>query len=662
MNTPPLLQYILEKRHHQYRRPTGFSLAAEYAAKGLSPRERMTDRFCRMCAAQTPVLLPDERICFVRTTSDLPDIFTPEEWADIKTQHFIHEMGYLSNLCPDYEGVLRDGLLARREKADACSRRSIDALLELTDRYAALAEQTGDDALAEVLRRVPRYPARTLHEALQAIRILHFGLWLEGEYHNTIGRFDQFALPYLEADLAAGRLTEESALALVQDFFLSFNKDSDLYPGVQQGDNGQSMVLGGRKADGTDGFNKLSALCLQTSHSLHLIDPKINLRVSKQTPLEVFRLGSELTRAGLGFPQYSNDDVVIPSLEALGYAPADAANYTVAACWEFIIPGVGADIANIGALSFPKVIDKALHAAADDASFDDLLRLVKETIAAETTAIRKAIGDVWFVPAPLMDVMMGGVDIAAGAKYNNFGVHGTGAATAADSLAAIKAAVYEEKRLTLAELKQAVDADFAGFDELLAYLRWEAPKTGCDDDRADVWLCSLLGWFADALAGHTNCRGGVWRAGTGSAMFYLWHAQELGASPDGRRKGEAFGTNYSPGLFTRIGGPFSVIRSFTKPQLGRTINGGPLTLEFHHTMFADEECVTKVALLVQEFIRRGGHQLQLNVVSLEDMKDAQLHPECHRQLVVRVWGWSAYFVELDTSYQNHVMARQEYVV
>ena len=151
-----------------------------------------------------------------------------------------------------------------------------------------------------------------------------------------------------------------------------------------------------------------------------------------------------------------------------------------------------------------------------------------------------------------------------------------------------------------------MDADFEGCEDLLAYLRWEAPKTGCDDDRADMWLCSLLEWFADTLAGRTNSRGGIWRAGTGSAMFYLWHAQELGASPDGRRKGEAFGTNYSPGLFTRIGGPFSVIRSVTKPQLARTINGGPLTLEFHHSMFADEECVTKVALLVQEFIRRGG--------------------------------------------------------
>ena len=662
MNTPPLLQYILEKRHHQYRRTLGWDLAGEYAAAGLSPRQRMTDRFCRMCAAQTPVLLPDEQISFLRTTADLPDIFTQAEWADIKAQHFIHEMGYLSNLCPDYEGVIRDGLLARREKADECSRRSMDALLELTDRYAALAQESGNTALAEVLHRVPRYPARTLREALQCLRILHFGLWLEGEYHNTIGRFDQFMLPYFEADLAAGRLTEESALALLRDFFLSFNKDSDLYPGVQQGDNGQSMVLGGRRADGTDGFNRLSALCLQASHSLHLIDPKINLRVSRDTPLEVFRLGSELTKAGLGFPQYSNDDVVIPGLEALGYAPADAANYAIAACWEFIIPGVGADVANIGALSFPKVIDKALHTAADDVDFEGFLALVRRTIDEETAAIRAGVGDLWFVPAPLMDVMMGGVDIAAGAKYNNFGVHGTGAATAADSIAAIKAAVYDENRLTLAELRQAVDADFAGCEDLLAYLRWEAPKTGCDDDRADVWLCSLLDWFADALAGHTNCRGGCWRAGTGSAMFYLWHAQELGASPDGRRKGEAFGTNYSPGLFTRIGGPFSVIRSFTKPQLGRTINGGPLTLEFHHTMFADEECVTKVALLVQEFVRRGGHQLQLNVVSMEDMKDAQLHPERHRQLVVRVWGWSAYFVELDEAYQNHVMARQEYVV
>ena len=172
----------------------------------------------------------------------------------------------------------------------------------------------------------------------------------------------------------------------------------------------------------------------------------------------------------------------------------------------------------------------------------------------------------------------------------------------------------------------------------------------------------LLDSFSEGLKGRINCRGGIFRAGTGSAMYYLWHADEIGASPDGRRKGEPFGTNFSPSLFARINGPVSVIKSFSKQHFRNAINGGPLTMEFHHSMFTDDDCIKKVAMLVKSYIERGGHQLQLNAVNIEQMRDAQKHPEKHRQLVVRIWGWSAYFVELDKEYQDHVIKRQEYVI
>ena len=198
--------------------------------------------------------------------------------------------------------------------------------------------------------------------------------------------------------------------------------------------------------------------------------------------------------------------------------------------------------------------------------------------------------------------------------------------------------------------------------ELLPKFRFETPKLGNDIEEVDELAVKLLDWFADSLEGKKNCRDGIFRAGTGTAMYYLWHAQEMGASPDGRRKGEPFGTNFSPSLFARMHGPFSVIRSFTKPHFERAINGGPLTLEFHDGMFCDSDSIAKIAMLVKTFINMGGHQLQLNAVNMEEMKDAQIHPENHRQLVVRIWGWSAYFVELDKEYQDHVMKRQEYVV
>ncbi len=657
-----LLQYIVEKKHHVYRQPLNWDLAAEYSAKGLAPAERMADRFERLCAAQTPVLLPEEQIVFMRTVSNIPAIFTDEEWAEISGKYRIHELGFLSNLCPDYESCIREGLLAKKQKADAYSARAIDALIALADRYKAEAEKQGKTEIAETLTQVPRYGARNFREALQFFRILHFGMWLEGNYHNTVGRFDKYMYPYFKADMDKGVYTYDTALALIEDFFLSFNKDSDLYPGVQMGDNGQSLVLGGRDAEGKEVFSLLSELCLKASGNLKLIDPKINLRVNKETPLRLYELGSELTKAGLGFPQYSNDDVVIPGLVNLGYAPEDAADYAVAACWEFIIPKKGADVANIAAMSYPKAVDAALHKALASAeTYDQFMAAVANEIQAACNEICADERKLWFIPSPFANVTCG-CEIDKGAKYNNFGVHGTGIATAADSLAAIKKYVFDEKRVSAAELIDAVDTDFANAPALLALLRNEAPKLGQDNDEADQIAVALLDTFANALEGKTNCRGGRYRAGTGSALFYLWHAGELGASPDGRRKGEAFGTNFSVSLFAKIPGPMSVVQSFTKFNFDRAINGGPLTLEFHNKMFENPECITKLARFIQSYILMGGHQLQLNAVSPEKMKQAQLHPEQYGQLVVRIWGWSAYFVELDKEFQDHVMARQEYTV
>ena len=658
-----LLHYIVAKKHHRFRKTVDWNLAEEYCAKGLTPIERMTDRFERLAVAETPVILPDEQICFMRTVANIPDCFTEQEWSEIKSKYYIHELGYISNLSPDYGMVISKGLLELRKTADEYSRRSIDAIIGLADRYKAEAERCGRLDIAETLNRVPRYPATNLREALQFFRIIHYALWLEGNYHNTVGRFDKYMFPYFKKDMDAGVYTMDTALELIEDFFLSFNKDSDTYVGVQQGDNGQSMVLGGMDEEGNEVFNDLSKLCLKASNNLLLIDPKINLRVNKNTPIEVYELGTELTKAGLGFPQYSNDDVVVNGLVNLGYEEKDARNYVVAACWEFIIPGVGADVANIAAMSYPKVVDDAFHNNLEKSdTFEQFMQAIKEGIKAECDRITSSIKDLWFVPSPFRKVAMAVDDISAGGKYNNFGVHGTGIATASDSLAAIKKYVYDEKRFTKQQLINAVDTDFENDSDMLAILRYEAPKMGQNDDYVDSISVELIEHFADCLDGKRNCRGGIWRAGTGSAMFYLWHAAEIGASPDGRRKGEPFGTNFSGSIFAKMPGPISVISSFSKQNFARAINGGPLTLEFHGGMFNNADSIGKVARLVKSYFDMGGHQLQLNAVNAAAMKDAQLHPESHRQLVVRIWGWSAYFVELDKEYQDHVLARQEYTI
>jgi len=648
-----LREFIINKKHHAYRKRVPETLAEEYKKEGLDAKERMTRRFEYLIGEETPVILDGEKIVFIRTVENIPNCFTEDEFAEMREKYFLHELGYMSNFSPDYESVIKNGLLWMREKGDEYLAREMDALISLADRYREEAIKVGREDVAKVLERVSRYGARTFREALQLFRIIHFALWLEGNYHNTCGRFDKYMYPYLKADLDAGRIDEKEAYELVVDFFLSFNKDSDTYVGVQQGDNGQSMVLGGIDVEGNETFNLLSKLCLEASRENLLIDPKINLRVSKNTPDEIFELGSELTKAGLGFPQYSNDDVVIDGLVKLGYSPEDACDYAVAACWEFIIPKYGFDVANIGALSFPKVVDIALHEDKIFSSYEEFENTVFEKIQEECDRICDGIKTLYFIPSPILTNMIE-------AKYHNFGLHGTGIATAADSLAAIEKYVFEEKKLTFEEMKNAVDNDFEGDPELLHTLRYDAPKMGQNRSEADEKAVKLLAKFSESLKGKKNCEGGIFRAGTGSAMFYLWHAAEIGASPDGRRKGEPFGTNYSPSLFARIDGPFSLISSFTKPELKDSINGGPLTVEFASSMFSDSESVKKVAMLVKTFILMGGHQIQLNTVNIDVLRDAQENPELHRQLVVRIWGWSAYFVELDREFQNHVMKRKEY--
>jgi formate C-acetyltransferase len=263
-----------------------------------------------------------------------------------------------------------------------------------------------------------------------------------------------------------------------------------------------------------------------------------------------------------------------------------------------------------------------------------------------------------------MSILMDGCierakDIRDGSKYNNYGVHGTGLSSAADSLAAIKKYVFEDKKIDKADLLHALDADFKGYEKMLSILRYESPKMGNDDDYVDSLASILLDWFADAMEGHRNDRGGIFRSGTGSAMYYLWHGSELGATPDGRRKGEEFACNFSPSLFARTKGPISLIKSFSKAHLDRVANGGPLTIELHDTMFRNADSIQKVAGLVKTYMEIGGIQMQLNGVNRETMLEAQKHPEKYRNLIVRVWGWSGYFVELDKAYQDHIIKRME---
>ncbi len=661
-----LKAYQWERNHHAFRRTTDADVSA-YRQAGMPDYLRTAYRMKAALELETPVLLPDELIAFTRTVPNLPMIYSNEEWAAIAAEHFIHEKGNVTNLSPGYDKLLASGLAALKDQLTdspyhEAMRISIDAVLELTNRYRLLAEKEGKAELAEVLAHVPAYPARTFREALQSLRILHYCMWCEGEYHNTLGRLDQYLYPYFEQDIANGTMNEEDAFELLEAFFLSCNRDSDLYVGMQQGDNGQSIVLGGVKPDGSDAFNRLSEMCLDASAELCLIDPKINLRVNKSTPLSVFEHGTRLTKLGLGFPQYENDDIAIPALVKMGYDQEDARNYAMAACWEFIIPYRAMEIPNIGALPFANLTDKVIREKLTSAeSMKELLDALNEEIKENVTTTAASLKNLYVIPSPYLSLFFEGClenekDISLGSRYNNYGLHGTGLAPAADMLAAVEQVIFTEKQ-SAQTLLDAMAANYAGYDELHDELAHRCPKMGNNDERADQYAVQLLSMFADAVSPLRNERGGIVRAGTGSAMFYIFHANELGATADGRKAGTPLPANYAPSLNVKLNGPLSLVQSFAKPDLGRVLNGGPLTIEFSDSVFRTDEAITKVAQLVRSFVMLGGHQLQLNTVNRDRMLDAQRHPENYRNLIVRVWGWSGYFVELDKCYQDHIIAR-----
>jgi formate C-acetyltransferase len=677
--------------YRQYRTSPELDLVAECETEQLSWPRRAARLIRRLCEAQAVVIRPEEKIVFTRTTGRVPSVYSKLDLRALMAGRELHELGPISNICADWGMVLSQGLLGRRKVALAtreqlkqepqavefldCAIETIDAVLGLAWRYAECATQNHCHEAVRILYRVPAQPAVTFHEALQVLRLCHAVLWLGGHYHCGLGRFDQYLWPYLKRDLELGRIDIKGAEQLLAEFFLSLNKDSDLYPGIQQGDNGQSLMVGGVKRDGSSAVNELTYMVLRVARGVAMIDPKINLRVTKDSRLDLLELAAELTQIGLGFPQYSNDDVVIPGLVAHGYELEDARDYSVAACWEFVIPGRGMEVVNFGAVSMPAAVDAAIRSglAAGD-SFDEIMIRVGSNLHSQAAKLAERSTGLLLPPAPYYSVLMSGClergsDLSNGLKYNNFGLHGACSSNAADALAAVKWFVLDEHSVSPQRLLDALNTNFGQDESLRRKLFDEGPKVGNDDDRADAILVKLFDLFADACDSISNHgRGVIFRPGSGSAMFYVWLAQGheamtepvVGATADGRKSGSYFSSSLAPSSGVRVRGPFSVLKSYSKINYQRICNGGPLTLEVSETVFRNPEAIHQVALLIRLFAAVGCQQLQINTLNVETLKDAQVHPERHKNLVVRVWGWSGYFCELDEAFQNQIIGRHIY--
>ncbi len=615
--------------------------------------------FKRVLAEEHPIIHKNDRLGF-----------------HFSTDRKIHWLS--GNVSPNYSRIITDGFDKTAQTIErsirSCSDKeriaygeqmlkSLDYALEYAEKYREEAAKTGNTELATALSKIPHSGAETFYEACVFLKLSLFFLRATYTDHVTLGRFDQYMYPFYLHDKKNG-IDDETIFEMIEEFFISLNFDADLYPGVQMGDNGQSMVLGGYDADGKSMYNELSKMCLDASLELSLIDPKINLRVNKNTPFELFESATYLTKKGLGFPQYCNDDIVVDGLVKLGYAKEDALDYVVAACWEFIIPGKGADVPNLNSFCFPAVINEVITKELDKCdTFEELLERVRAAIATNCEAIRDChlgkplprhpFASVYFDGCieKLQDVFCGGT------KYNNYGCHGTGIANAADALAAVKKVIYDDKSMSKEVLLNALKADFNGYAEERNMLK-ACPKMGNNDDYVDSLATYIMRAFCDNMNGKPNGIGGIWRAGTGSAQCYLRDTDCTTA--DGRKSGTPYSSSFSPSLDVKTDGLLSVLQSFTKFDLTDIINGGPLTIEIHDTVLRNDVGIKKVAMLVQKYIELGGHQLQLNSVNRDRLIDAQRHPEKYPNLIVRVWGWSGYFKELDKSFQDHIIRRTEY--
>ena len=657
---------ILRKREYRNIRNTQLVDITPLTV-GKNDMEINALRLKLMLEEEMPHIFEGDRIGFNRTVSNIP-VFDGHDraWA-------------VGNITPNYLRMMESGmdkvLTETKDKLLSCTLEerefltaiitSLEASLDIADRYREHAKTKGCTELYNALCQVPHNKARTFYEACVFMKFIIFTLRCNRNTHITLGRFDQYMYQFYLSDREKG-LTDDEILEYIEEFFISMNFDSDLYLGIQQGDNGQSMMLGGYDFDGNDNFNVLSQLCMKASLELNLIDPKINLRVSRNTPIELYEMGTKLTKQGLGFPQYANDDVVIPGLIKLGYHSEDAQNYTVAACWEFIIPNCSMDVPNIVLMNFPRVVNDVLkNSLLTCDTFEQLFSCVSEAICNECDQLVERSNHFIHGVSPYLSVYVDGCleknkDLSQGAaKYNNYGCHGAGIANAADALAAVKKLVYDRKKVDKRELLFALEEDFKGYNNLCKQLL-KCPKMGNNDDYVDDIAKRLMSVFSEYMNGCSNNRGGIFRAGTGSAQGYIIDSVDTGATADGRRAGEPYSSSYSPAITSRLEGPLSVIQSFTKFDLSEIINGGPLTIEMHDTTFRNDDGIKKVAQLVKTFIDLGGHQLQLNSINRERLIEAQKNPEKFPNLIVRVWGWSGYFCELDLPYQEHIIKRTEF--
>jgi len=566
------------------------------------------------------------------------------------------------------------------------------------DLAASMAEAEADpgrkqelEGIVETCNRVPGDPPRTFHEAMQCFILIHYLITLiEGPKVGCGARFDVIFRPFYEKDIAEGKFTREDALGLTELMMVKFLETGFIHPPMWSGGGGgglgwQTLNIGGVDAQGNDITNDLSYLLLDATKDLHSIQPPLGLRWHKGTPKELLSAAIDVTAAGVAQPAFFNDEVIIPRFVEMGATLEDARGYSDNTCMYEIIPGknMRQRVSSTGILMVPKCFEFALTqgkhmindeqysiVTPDPTTFNSLDDVIEAFIAhfrffvdklIKIGAVADALYEEWF-PLPLTSALL---DDCIERMEDSFKWRyvpytefvPTGITNTADALAAIQKLVFEEKKVTMTELLKALKANWEGYEEL-RQMCLAVPKWGNDDDFVDTITANLYFRLSEEVAKFKGFAGEPCRMDGSQAAVPWAYSGLTAATPDGRRYGDPF----SDGTIGPIpgrdkSGPTALLKSVSKVNMAKSFN------HLLNQSFQPEFLSGPYREMFVDYLRTWGelgiHHIQFNAVSEETLRDAQLHPEHHSDLVVRVAGYSAYFVDLSEGIQNFVIARSQ---
>lgn len=600
----------------------------------------------------------------------------------------------------DYPRLLNNGLGALvAEMREHCARDAHNAfyaaallLLEASQRhilrYASLAEAlaVNSDAprreellkIADISRHNAQHKPQTFWQACQLFWYMNVILQYESNASSlSIGRFDQYMLPFYQASLSQGEepafLKEllESLWVKCNDVVLLRSTSSARY--FAGFPTGYTALLGGLTESGRSAVNVLSFLCLDAYQSVQLPQPNLGVRVNELIDRSLLLKTAETIRLGTGIPQIFNDEVVVPAFLNRGVSLEDARDYAVVGCVELSIPGKTYGLHDIAMFNLLKVMEIAMQENEGNAglTYEELLEHIRSKINHYIALMAEGsnicdIGHRDWAPVPLLssfisDCLDAGKDITeGGARYNFSGVQGIGIANLSDSLHALKGLVFEQQRLSFNELLAVLKANFATPDgeKIRARLINRFEKYGNDIDDVDNISAELLRHYCKEVEKYRNPRGGQFTPGSYTVSAHVPLGAVVGATPDGRFAGEQLADGgLSPMLGQDMQGPTAVLKSVSKLDNYLLSNGTLLNVKFTPATLEGDAGLQKLADFLRAFTQLKLQHIQFNVVNADTLREAQQRPQDFAGLVVRVAGYSAFFVELSKEIQDDIIRR-----